>query len=103
MKSKYTLTKEEEEIENDLDNYISIKEEKRKKIEKIIEASKKNRAISLRISNFDLEKIKEKAEHEGIPYQTLITNVLHKYITNQLYEKDEILKSIQLLKEQKVI
>ncbi len=45
----------------------------------------------------------EKAEQEGLPYQTLITTVLHKYITNQLVEKEEILKSIRLLKEERVI
>jgi hypothetical protein len=50
-----------------------------------------------------LEKLKEKAEQEGLPYQTLITTVLHKYITNQLFEKDEIIKSFRLLKEERAI
>lgn len=103
MKKKYELTEEEKNIEKELDNYISIKGEKRQKIEKIIENTKKNRTISLRLTNFDLEKIKDKAEQEGIPYQTLITNVIHKYVTNQLYDKDEILKSIKLLKEKEAI
>ena len=103
MKIKYKLTAEEQAIENEINTYTSIKEEKRKKIEKIIEATKKNRAISLRITNYDLEKLKEKADKEGIPYQTLITNVLHKFITNQYYEKEEVLKSIILMKEEKAI
>ncbi len=103
MKKKYELAEEEKKIEKELDNYTSIKGEKRKKIEKIIENTKKNKAISLRLTNFDLEKIKDKAEQEGIPYQTLITNVIHKYVTNQLYDKDEILKSIKLLKEKEAI
>ena len=99
MKNKYSLTTEEKKIEKEAENYISMEGEKRKKVEAIIEKTKKNRAISLRITNYDLEKLKEKAEMEGIPYQTLITTVLHKYITDQLYEKEEVLKSIKLLRE----
>lgn len=103
MNNKFDLTEEEKRLEDELDNYVSVKGEKREKIEKIIANAKKNKAISLRMTNFDLEKIKEKADKEGIPYQTLITNILHKYITNQLFEKEEILKSIQLLKEERQI
>ena len=103
MNNKFKLTEEEKQMENELDNYASVKGEKREKIEKIIEHAKKNKAISLRMTNFDLEKIKEKAEEEGIPYQTLITNILHKYITNQLFDKEEMLKAIRLLKEERAI
>ena len=103
MKLKCKLTDEEKQIENEIDSYKSVTGEKRKKIESIIASAKKNKAISLRIANYDLEKLKEKAELEGLPYQTLITTVLHKYITNQLFERDEILKSIRLLKEERAI
>ncbi len=96
MKS-YKLLDEEKAIENDIDNLKSISGKKKKKIENILERAKKNRSISLRISNYDLEKLKEKANNEGVPYQTLINSILHKYITNQLFEKDEILKSLQLI------
>lgn len=99
MKTKYELSEEEKIIENELETYRSVIGEKRKKIEGIITAAKKNKAISLRITNYDLEKLKEKAEQEGLPYQTLITSVLHKYISNQLFDKEDVLKSIQLLKE----
>jgi len=103
MNNIFKLTEEEKQMENELENYTSVKGEKREKIEKIISNAKKNRAISLRMTNFDLERIKNKAEEEGIPYQTLITNILHKYITNQLFDKEEILKSIRLLKEERAI
>lgn len=103
MKPIYELTDEEKQIEDEIDMYRSVTGEKRKKVVSIISSAKKNKAISLRITNYDLEKLKEKAEQEGLPYQTLITTVLHKYITNQLVEKEEILKSIRLLKEERVI
>ena len=50
-----------------------------------------------------VKQLKEKAKNSGIPYQTLINTVLHKYITNQLLEKNEVLKSLQVLKSNKAI
>ncbi|MCK4542293.1 MAG: hypothetical protein KAU17_08675 [Spirochaetales bacterium] len=97
------LTNEERKIENDIDNLVPVSDEKRKRIESIIAKAKKNKAISLRIAEYDLEKLKEKAANDGIPYQTLINTVLHKYITNQLLEKSEVLKSIQILRNKETI
>ncbi len=41
--------------------------------------TRKNKNINIRISETDLESIKRIAETEGLPYQTLIGSVLHKY------------------------
>lgn len=40
---------------------------------------KKNARINIRISEYDLAKIKQRAAFEGIPYQTLIASILHKF------------------------
>ena len=45
---------------------------------------KKNRKINLRISENDLNALQRKAAREGIPYQTLIGSVLHKYASGFL-------------------
>ena len=97
------LTSEERAIENSIDSLVTVSGDKRNRVESIIARGKKNKAISLRIAEYDLEKLKEKAENDGIPYQTLITTVLHKYITNQLFEKNEILKFIQLLQNKEAV
>ncbi len=97
------LTDEEKRIEDDIDNLVPVSADKKKKIDTILARAKKNRSISLRIADFDLERLKEKAANDGIPYQTLINTVLHKYITNQLLEKSEVLKSLQMIKENKSI
>jgi len=47
----------------------------------------KNKRINLRISEKDLNDIKIKALEEGIPYQTLISSILHKYVSGRLVEK----------------
>ena len=96
------LTQEEKTIENSIESLVSVSKDKRNRVESIIARAKKNKAISLRIAEYDLEKLKERASNDGIPYQTLISMVLHKYITNQLVEKSEILKSIQLLQNKSV-
>ena len=45
---------------------------------------KKNRRVNIRLSQNDLEGIRVKAIQEGIPYQTLMASVLHKYVAGRL-------------------
>lgn len=40
---------------------------------------KKDARINIRMSSTDLDLIKQKAVHEGLPYQSLISSILHKY------------------------
>ena len=47
----------------------------------------KDRRVNIRISTKDLEGIQKKAVEEGIPYQTLISSILHKYVSGRLVEK----------------
>jgi len=47
-------------------------------------ALRKDKRINIRISEQDLLLIQEKALDEGLPYQTLISSVLHKYISGRL-------------------
>ena len=48
---------------------------------------RKGRRVNIRISAKDLESIQQKSLEEGLPYQTLIASILHKYITGRLVEK----------------
>ena len=47
----------------------------------------KDQRINIRLSAGDLRDIQVKAMQEGMPYQTLIASVLHKYVTGRLAEK----------------
>lgn len=47
----------------------------------------KDRRINIRLSSPDLMDIQTRALEEGVPYQTLIASVLHKYVTGRLAEK----------------
>lgn len=47
----------------------------------------KDRRVNIRLSSADLFGIQAKALEEGLPYQTLIASVLHKYVTGRLTER----------------
>lgn len=47
----------------------------------------KNRRVNVRLSSPDLMDIQTRAAEEGVPYQTLIASVLHKFVTGRFTEK----------------
>lgn len=47
----------------------------------------KNRRVNVRLSTPDLMDIQTRAAEEGVPYQTLIASVLHKFVTGRFTEK----------------
>lgn len=47
----------------------------------------KDKRVNIRLSSSDLSDIQIKALEEGVPYQTLIASVLHKYVTGRLRER----------------
>ena len=48
----------------------------------------KDRRVNIRLSAGDLQDIQVKALQEGMPYQTLIASILHKYVTGRLEERE---------------
>ena len=47
----------------------------------------KDRRVNIRISSKDLEDMRKKALQEGIPYQTLMASVIHKYVSGVLKDR----------------
>ncbi len=47
---------------------------------------KKDKRINIRISNRDLVAIQSRATEEGIPYQTYVSSIIHKYISGSLQD-----------------
>jgi predicted DNA binding CopG/RHH family protein len=50
-------------------------------------AFRKDKRVNIRISQKDLLDLQKRALREGIPYQTLISSVLHKYLSGALTER----------------
>ena len=53
----------------------------------------KNQRVNIRMSSLDLADIQARAAEEGIPYQTLMASVLHKFATGRLREQRSSLTS----------
>lgn len=83
------LNKEEKEILNAYESGktkpIRSKSNISLKHQEYAEATfRKDKRINIRISNRDLKLLQRRAISEGIPYQTLVASVLHKYVDGQL-------------------
>ena len=50
----------------------------------------KDKRVNIRIASRDLEEIQARAMEDGIPYQTLMSSILHKYVTGKLAEKKSV-------------
>jgi predicted DNA binding CopG/RHH family protein len=50
---------------------------------------KKDQRINIRLSSFDLDRIKIILSNEGLPYQTLISSILHKYVSSNFTENNQ--------------
>lgn len=94
------LDEYEKNIEDNILMFKKASKNKVAKVEQIIEKAREKKNISLRVNSQDLNHLKLKAEKEGVPYQTLISSIIHKFVTDKLVDQSEIVKSIQLLKNQ---
>ncbi len=65
----------------------SVEEQKEKYRAYARAAFKKDKRVNIRISSKDLTSLQKRAIREGVPYQTLIASVLHKYASGGLTEK----------------
>jgi len=82
---KLKLDKEEQDLVDSFERgeWRSVPnfEQEKKKYEEIAAATfRKDRRVNIRISSKDLIGLQKRALEEGIPYQTLISSILHKYL-----------------------
>ena len=95
MKEKNMFTPIDEEerdliisLENGEWKEIEENEEYKLQAKKYAEATmKKDKRMNIRISERDLKNLKIRAMEEGLPYQTLVSMILHKYVSGKLLEK----------------
>ncbi|MBM3211343.1 hypothetical protein FJY90_03075 [Candidatus Gottesmanbacteria bacterium] len=80
----FDLDSEEKQILSDFEKneFVSledVKREKRRYKNYVRETLRKTRNINIRLSQKDLLKLKSRAIAQGIPYQTLVASVLHRF------------------------
>ncbi|HEY4515108.1 MAG TPA: antitoxin [Candidatus Paceibacterota bacterium] len=84
MTKNYKLDKEEKELLKALDkkwpkSVPNVKEEMEKARQAARNTLLRNKNINIRISEWDLHKLRTRAVEKGLPYQTLIASILHQY------------------------
>ncbi len=87
---KIALDQEEKDMLNAYESgeFKSVMTEERKKSIQTIAANtfKKDKRINIRLSGRDLSALQKRALEESIPYQTLVSSILHKYVSGSLYD-----------------
>ena len=88
---KNRLTEEEQEILDSFERgeWIPVKDLSKRKRELIRYARstlKKDKRLNIRISERDLNELQKKAVSEGLPYQTFVSSIIHKFVNGKLVE-----------------
>ena len=86
------LTKEEKEILDSVERgewkrIPNYKKEAARYRDAARATMRKDKRVNIRMTERDLVHFQKAAMHEGLPYQTFISSVLHKYINGRLIEK----------------
>lgn len=86
MKKRTALDKDEEELITEYERgaFRPVKNQDRARQEAMEAArryTRKDARINIRLSTADLEMLKRRAAEEGLPYQSLIASILHKYVS----------------------
>jgi len=78
---RFKLTKSEKAIENALlrGEYVPAPAHELKLVADAIAARRKDAVLNIRINSQDLNHLKQKAKTLGVPYQTFISEILHRY------------------------
>ena len=88
---KNRLTEEEQEILDSFERgeWVPVKDLSKRKRELIRYARntlKKDKRLNIRISERDLSELQKKAVSEGLPYQTFVSSIIHKFVNGKLVE-----------------
>ena len=96
----YYLNKDEQELLDSIErgewkSVQNVKSEIMKHQQYARKTLKKDKRVNIRISSKVLEEIQALAAENGIPYQTLMSSILHRYVSGYLIEKPKPNKSFE--------
>lgn len=92
MKTKLTL--EEKEILDSFEKgeWVPVKDISKRRSELMRYARntlRKDKRLNIRISERDLNELQRNAVKEGLPYQTYVSSIIHKFVNGRLVEKKD--------------
>lgn len=86
--SKVRLSKDEKKLLDSVESgkfESTLTKARRKELEAAATNTfKKDKRINIRLSNRDLIAVQSRASEEGIPYQTLVSSIIHRYVSGSL-------------------
>jgi len=92
MKKKNVNNEEKDILDSyEQDQWKPAKNQKReiKKLQQYARNTlQKDKRINIRMSSKDLDQVRVMATQQGIPYQTLISSIIHKYVSGYLKERE---------------
>lgn len=107
MRRTTRLTKEEREIEKtiggdewrnaskaEIDRHVGM-------ARSFVKSARKEGRINIRIADRDIALIKEMADSEGLPYQTFMASILHKYVNGLLVDRKFISELKEIIRPEK--
>jgi len=88
---KNRLSEDEQRILDSFERgeWVPVKDLSKRKRELIRYARntlKKDKRLNIRISERDLDELQKKAVSEGLPYQTFVSSIIHKYVNGKLVD-----------------
>ena len=95
-KPKDKLETIEHEIENDFDSWQPVPGEEKAALLADLSTATVRRPVTVRLDARDLAVLKGLADREGLTYQTLLSSVLHKYVSDSLVDVNEARKLYQV-------
>ena len=73
-------------------NEYDLKKLKKKPVKRKVDPEANKTMISLRLHGADLADLKREADRLGIPYQTLLSSIVHRYVNGELIDREEAKK-----------
>jgi len=93
MNDAFKLDKEEQWYEDHADEFEPASPELREQLIQAAETTRnKTERMNIRMKKADMDKLKRIAQREGIPYQSLVTSIIHKYIEGSFVDIQEAKK-----------
>jgi predicted DNA binding CopG/RHH family protein len=92
MKNGKNVDKEEKGMIDSFEKGEWISSKNSASLKKMFKSAAKNtltkdQRMNIRMTKQDIHSLKVKALEEGMPYQTLVSSILHKYVSGKLVEK----------------
>jgi predicted DNA binding CopG/RHH family protein len=92
LKDRFKLDDEEQALEEALERgefeETMTREQAQRNWSEVLSNTVRKSQVTFRVNDSVIDKLKIRAMQEGMPYQTLVNSILHKYVTGRLKERD---------------